>query len=132
MIAGALFLSIKQRPGRLLAGLLAALLIAVAAAAEPSTTFVALQSGAVGLLLVFVAAGLQRAISRRRHAHSVFGEPNRLVTAAGSGSSMNRASGVGSDDPTAIRVRPASTADYVVNAPPAERSSRVTPTPESS
>jgi hypothetical protein len=111
---------------------LAALGVAVAAALDPAVTFLALQSAEVGAVLVLFVPVIQRVVGRRRLAHSVFGEPNRLAAASVSGSSYNRQAGVGSDDPTAVRPRPASTVDVLVAAPPPvpESAGARTPTPK--
>ncbi len=117
MILGGLLLLAVPSRFRLVASAIAALLIAVATASEPSVTILAIQSGAIGAIFVLLAAAIQRYLAHRRPTHSVFASQNRLVAGPASGSSFAREPGVGSDDSTAIRPRVASTVDHGVSAP---------------
>jgi hypothetical protein len=121
LLLGGVFLIVVHPPYRLLAVSVGALAIALAAALYPSLTFLALQSGASGGVLVIIAFALQKFVERHRPAHSVFGPQNRLITAATAGSSLSRpvpGLSAGSDDSTAIRARPASTVDHGVPVRP--------------
>jgi hypothetical protein len=55
---------------------------------------------------------MQRFVHRRQRG-PVFGEASALGGAVPSGSTVSRTVGVGSDDSTAIRVRPTSTVDHL-------------------
>jgi hypothetical protein len=88
-------------------GLLAATML------QPSMTAQLMQSALVGAALTLLGLLIQHLLDRRR-------SPGRSGRESGSGpgasqaeSSQNRALVVGSDDPTAIRVRTPSTLDYV-------------------
>ena len=80
------------------------------------------QSAMLGVLLTMLAALIYWLIERKRPTSRVFGDSSGLSTATSPGSSVSRPSPVGSDDSTAIRIRPTSTVDYIVAAPgmPAE------------
>jgi hypothetical protein len=117
LLIGGLILLVVRPHHRLFVAIGVAFVVAIAATFQPSATFLALQSGVVGGILLIVTSVVQRALVRRRPAHSVFGLPNRLGTAAAAGSSLNRQVSAGSDDSTAIRPRPASTVDHGVAAP---------------
>lgn len=92
----------------------------VAALLHPSVTFLAVQSGMVGLLLTALIVVMQRLVDRRGPRQRVYGEPNSRVSAR-PGSTLSRSVGVGSDDSTAIRVRNSSTLDHISVSPPAPR-----------
>ena len=127
---GRLILAVRPRY-RLLVAVVAAFGAAVAAAFQPSATFLALQSGVMGGVLLILTSVVQRVVARQRPAHSVFGLQNRLGTPSASGSSLNRQVGAGSDDSTAIRSRPASTVDHGVSAPAPVQESESGRTPTS-
>ena len=96
-----------------------ALGLACATLVEPSVTFLVVQSALTGVVLTLLTALMQRQVQRRASA-TVLGEASGRSGArpgAGpAGSSVNYTGSVGSDDSTAIRVRPvvASTADHPV------------------
>jgi hypothetical protein len=105
---------------RLVAMVLIALGVAIAAAVNFPVTLLTVQSAALGVVFTLVAAFVKGLIDRpRRAASAVFGEPGALPSGAAPGSSVSRPSLVGSDDSTAIRVRPASTVDQHPTAAPA-------------
>jgi hypothetical protein len=75
-----------------------------------------------GVVLTLLTAVMHRQVQRRASAR-VFGEagsrPGATVGAGPSGSSVNYTGSVGSDDSTAIRVRPiASTVDHPISGVP--------------
>ncbi len=99
-----------------------ALGLACAAIVEPSVTLLVVQSATTGVVLTLLTALMQRQVQRRASA-TVFGEgsgrPGSRPGAAAPGSSVNYTGSVGSDDSTAIRVRPvASTVDHPVGGTP--------------
>jgi hypothetical protein len=105
---------------RLLAMLLIALGVAVAAAVNFSVTLLTVQSAALGIVFTLVAAFVKGLVDRpRRAASAIFGEPGALPSGSTPGSSVSRPALVGSDDSTAIRVRPSSTVDQHPTAAPA-------------
>jgi hypothetical protein len=91
--------------------------LSVAALTHPSVTFLAVQSGMVGLLLTALVALMQRAVEGRRSA--AYSDPSSRTPSLVPGSSLHHTIGAGSDDSTAIRARPVSTMDYVSAGPPA-------------
>jgi hypothetical protein len=118
LMAGA-FLVLGRRPVPGLAWVAAmGLGLSVAALVHPALTFQALQSGEVGLLLAALVALLHRLVGGRRDGAGVYGDPSGRNAGLVPGSTLSRTPGVGSDDSTAIRVRPVSTMDYVVTAAP--------------
>jgi hypothetical protein len=86
---------------------------------QPSVTFLAVQSAMLGVVLTCLTALMQRQVHRRGFG-TVFGEAGGgLGGAVPSGSTVSRTVGVGSDDSTAIRVRPnATTVDHYTQATP--------------
>jgi hypothetical protein len=118
MVLGLGILVLRWYPARqLTAACLLAMAVAIAAAWEPNTTLLAVQSAVLGLILTVLAALMQR-MQNRRAAPSTVGEVSGLGSALTPGSSLGRWSEPGSDDSTAIRVRPASTVDHIVVARP--------------
>jgi hypothetical protein len=118
VVLGLGILVLRWYPARqLMAACLLAMVVAVAAAMRPNTTLLAAQSAVLGLILTALAALMQR-MQNRRAAPATFGEVGGLGSALTPGSSLNRWSEPGSDDSTAIRVRPASTVDHIVVARP--------------
>jgi hypothetical protein len=106
---------------RLVWPVLVAVALLVGAAVQPSVTFLAIQSGMVGVIFTLLAALMQRLVDRpRRRGAPGFGDASSLTSRPGSapGSSVNRAGGVGSDDSTAIRIRPVSTVDHLPTGSP--------------
>jgi hypothetical protein len=95
-------------------GLLAAALLQPVAAAQ----FV--QSSLMGATLTILGVSIQHLIDRRRSRPLPGREPGSGLGPSRGDSSLNRPAVVGSDDPTAIRVRTPSTMDYVPTslAPP--------------
>jgi hypothetical protein len=100
-------------PPRLVWVGLPALAVAVASLVQPSVTFLVVQSGAIGAALAVLIAVMQRLVEGRRPGPAFYGEPSGRTPVPGSGSGLSRTAGVGSDDSTAIRVRTASTLDYI-------------------
>ncbi|WP_422925377.1 hypothetical protein [Singulisphaera sp. PoT] len=94
-----------------------ALGLSICLALLPSATILALQSAAIGFVFTLVAAVMKRQIERPRPlASTLFGEPAPpSATSALPGSSIRSMGVVGSDESTAIRVRPASTVDHLPN-----------------
>jgi hypothetical protein len=88
-------------------GLVAAVLV------RPSVTFLAIQSAAIGVVLTLVGLSLEGLIERRKSQAAPPRRSSVITSPAGADSSLNRSPDVGSDDSTAIRVRVASTLDYV-------------------
>jgi hypothetical protein len=84
---------------------------------QPSVTFLAVQSAMLGVLLTLLTALMQRLVHRRRP-RPVFGEPGGIGGPVATGSTVSRTVGVGSDDSTAIRVRPSSTVDHHTTGTP--------------
>jgi hypothetical protein len=117
-------------PARLAWAAALALVLAGATAVRPSVTFLAVQSAMIGVAFTLLTALMHRLVHRRRQP-AVFGESSSIATPSGSGLALSRALGVGSDDSTAVRVRPSTTVDHVTTnlaAPPegaTGRSSRV-------
>ncbi len=99
-----------------------ALVLACATLVEPSVTFLVVQSAMTGVILTLLTALMQRQVQRRASA-TLFGEagsrPGARPGAGPAGSSVNYTGSVGSDDSTAIRVRPvSSTVDHPVPGVP--------------
>ncbi len=111
---GVVVLYLRPWP-RMVALLLLALILSVAVSLQPGVTILALQSATIGLLFTLVAAVTKRHVDRPHPmATAVFGDPASPSSTAPPGSSVSRPLGVvGSDDSTAIRVRPASTIDHL-------------------
>jgi len=119
MVLGVGILVLAWYPARkLMAASLMAMAMAAGAAMQPDITLLAVQSAFLGLFLTILAALMQRMQNRRRSRPATFGEASGLASALMPISSLNRWSEPGSDDSTAIRVRPASTVDHVVVARP--------------
>jgi hypothetical protein len=109
-----LFLLLAWRPPFRIAWVASlALILAVATAVESSVTILVLQSSVLGMILTILAVIIRRIEERRRPSDAVFGDPNHLLVSQAAGSTVIRAGGAGSDDSTAIRVRPASTMDHL-------------------
>jgi hypothetical protein len=91
------------------------LLLVMAFAWDPNITLQVIQSGALGVILAMIAAGLQRLVDRKR------GGPVRISEATGSvqaplAPSTASLAMVGSDDSTAIRARaPSSVAPIIIS-----------------
>ncbi len=88
-------------------GLLAAAMLQPGAAAQ------LVQSSVIGAALTILGVSIQHGLDRRRSPTLPAREPASGLGPSRGDSSLNRPSGVGSDDPTAIRVRTPSTMDYV-------------------
>jgi hypothetical protein len=89
----------------------AAACLAATALAHPSSLLLVLQSSLSGVVLTLLGLVIQRLIERPRQGASGGSQPG---SSSGLATAMPAAaSGVGSDDSTAIRVRPSSTMDYV-------------------
>lgn len=116
LAVGGLLILVWRPSARLAAVAVPLLGLAVAALVHPTVTLLAVQSGMVGVVLTALVALMQRLVGRRRYGPGIFGEPNQRNAGAAPGSALSRGVGVGSDDSTAIRVRTASTLDYVVTA----------------
>jgi hypothetical protein len=123
---GAFLILLRPSSPRLAGGAALALLFALATIVEPSVTLLLVQSSMIGFVLTLMTALIQRLINRRRPAR-LFGDPGNLTGAVAAGSTVNRTIGVGSDDSTQIRTRPASsTVDHhgpiASSAPPEHES----------
>lgn len=104
---------------RLVWPVILAIALLVGAAIQPSVTFLAIQSGMIGVVFTLLAALMQRLVDRpRRRGAPGFGEASGLASGPPPGSSVSRTAGVGSDDSTAIRIRPVSTVDHLPTGPP--------------
>ena len=119
LVVGGLLILFRAPAPRLIWLAALALGLSVSTLVQPGVTFLAVQSAMLGVVLTLLTALMQRLVHRRRPA-PVFGEPGGLgggVVPAGS--TVSRTVGVGSDDSTAIRVRPtSSTVDHRANASP--------------
>jgi hypothetical protein len=80
---------------------------------QPSVTFLALQSAVIGAGLTLVGLVIEQVVERSKSLPSFSLRGAANATRAGADSSLTRPIGVGSDDPTAIRVRVPSTLDHV-------------------
>lgn len=118
VLAAGLLVLARRPPPRLIAGSLLVLLFAVGLLVEPSVLILVLQSSLLGFALWISALAMNWAIERSGH-HRTPGDRALIVAPSSSGSSPARPASPGSEDSTAIRVRPAtpsavSTADHVV------------------
>ena len=96
--------------------------LSVATLFHPSVTFLAVQSGMVGLLLTVLLAVMQRLVGGRGPGPAVYVEPgSRAAALVAAGSTMTRVGTVGSDDSTAIRPRPAATSSTMDHVPASPR-----------
>ncbi len=106
---------------------LAALGLLGSALVQPSVAFLAIQSALLGVVLTLLGLVMERLIERSRRAPARDGSA-LVARGPAADSSLDRAAGVGSDDPTAIRVRVPSTLDFVpaaaASAAPLEEPSR--------
>jgi hypothetical protein len=84
-----------------------------AATLRPSLTAQLAQSSLVGASLTLLGLLIEHMIERRRSRTRPGREPGSGIGSAPGESSLNRTPVVGSDDPTAIRVRTPSTLDFV-------------------
>src|SRR5262249_1484960 len=80
---------------------------------QPSVTAQLIQSALVGAMLTLLGLLIQHLLDRRRSPARTGREPASVLGPILGDSSLDRAAIVGSDDPTAIRVRTPSTLDYV-------------------
>jgi hypothetical protein len=113
LAVGAFMILFWHPPLRLAWAAALAVVLAAATAIRPSVTFLVVQSAMIGVVCTLLTLLMDRLVHRRRRPSAVFGESTPLPTPAGS--SLSRALGAGSDDSTAIRVRPSSTVDHVPN-----------------
>jgi hypothetical protein len=126
------FLILVWRPSLRLVWMAALVLgLSVAALLHPSVTLLALQSSMIGLLLTALLALMQQVVERRRGAATVFSQPGAAGASLGPGSTFNRTVGVGSDDSTAIRVRPVATSTMDFASPQSPPASTAPPGPMS-
>lgn len=118
LATGGILIAFRRPSVPLAWGVSLALLLACITLVQPSVTILAVQSAMLGLVLTLLTALMQGLVNRRRLAPA-FGEPGGLATVVPTGSTLNRTIGVGSDDSTAIRVRPISTTvdHYVTGVP---------------
>jgi hypothetical protein len=84
-----------------------------AAMLQPAAAAQLVQSSLMGVVLTVLGLSIQHGLDRRRLRSLRAREPGSGIGPARADSSLNRAPSVGSDDPTAIRVRTPSTLDYV-------------------
>jgi len=106
----AIFTKIRFRTiwlGIAVLGLLAAVLV------QPGVTFLAIQSALIGVVLTIVGLVIEGLIERSKSQWMPARRRSVTIRPAAADSSLNRSASVGSDDPTAIRVRVPSTLDYV-------------------
>jgi hypothetical protein len=111
LAVGAFLILFWRPPFRLAWAVALALVLAAATALSPSVTFLLVQSAMIGVVCTLLTLLMDRLVHRRTRPSAVFGESSSLPTPAGS--SLSRAMSAGSDDSTAIRVRPSSTVDHV-------------------
>jgi hypothetical protein len=108
------FLAIFSRIRFRTAWAIAAVLVLLAAAlVQPSVTAQLMESALVGAALTLLGLLIQHRLDRRRAPARPGREPGSGLGPSPGDSSLNRGLVVGSDDPTAIRVRTPSTVDYV-------------------
>ena len=91
---------------------IAAALVLSATLVEPGVTVLVLQAAALGVVLSLVGFVIERTIERARLRLSPFGRSTPVAGRPLSDSPPKGTAGVGSDDPTAIRVRVPSTVDH--------------------
>lgn len=136
LLIGGLSILVWRPPARFVAIFAPALVLAVVAFVHPSVTWLVVQSGMLGILLTLLIAMMRRIMETRgfRSATSAsHADFNGRAEAAAVGSSVHRGATAGSDDSTAIRVRPISTLDHLpANAPAPAVSSSSTPVAEGS
>ncbi len=111
LVIGFLVIFLKVRFRTIWLGV-AGLAVLAAVLVEPSVTFLALQSAALGAFLTVLGLLIERAIESTnfRSLRAARGGPPAVRSAPDS--SLNRSVGVGSDDSTAIRIRVPSTLDH--------------------
>ncbi len=124
LVAGLLVLS-RRPPPRLTAVLSLMIAFAVVACVDLNVLILILQSSALGVALFLSALAIHWVLERRNPSRPS-GDLGTLVPASSVGSTFDRAPGLGSDDSTAIRVRPitpsaVSTADHIVLSRPLGR-----------
>jgi hypothetical protein len=112
---GALLILYRRPPIRLAWAVALALVLAAATAVRPSVTLLVVQSAMIGIACTLLTALMDRLVHRRSRTPTVFGESSGLASPPDS--SLSHTLGVGSDDSTAIRVRPSSTVDHVSTTP---------------
>ncbi len=105
-----MFARIRFRTAWAVAAVLALL---TAALVQPSATAQLAQSASLGAALTAMGLVIQHLLDRRRSPPVPGRDPSSSLTPALTDSAVNRGAVVGSDDPTAIRVRTPSTMDYV-------------------
>ncbi|MFI5460484.1 MAG: hypothetical protein ACHRXM_34135 [Isosphaerales bacterium] len=106
----AIFTKIRFRTiwlGVAVLGLLAAAFV------QPGVTFLAMQSALIGVVLTIVGLVIEGLIERSKSQWMPARRRSVMISPAAADSSLNRSASVGSDDPTAIRVRVSSTLDFV-------------------
>ena len=119
LVIGFLAIFLKLRFRTLWLGV-AALAVLAAVLVEPSVTFLALQSAALGVALTVVGLLIESVLERTNIRPLRTSRGTRPSTRPATDSSLNRSAGVGSDDSTAIRIRVPSTLDHspvAVDAP---------------
>jgi hypothetical protein len=106
----AIFTRIRFRTiwlGIALLGLLSAVLV------EPSVTFLVIQCASIGVILTILGLLIERLIERSNSRWMPARRPAVMPGLVAADSSLNRSATVGSEDPTAIRVRVPSTLDHL-------------------
>jgi hypothetical protein len=101
--------------------------LSVATLFHPSVTFLAVQSGMVGVVLTALIAAMQWVVERRRPVPALFGDSGTRNPVVTPGSTLSHTVGAGSDDSTAIRPRPNSTMDHVAIVQPTSSSPAALP-----
>jgi hypothetical protein len=122
LAAGAILILVWRPANTVVLAVALALMLAGAAILESSVTVLVIQSAMTGVVLTLLTAMMQRQVQRRASA-TLFGEAGSRsgarASASPTSSSVNYTGSVGSDDSTAIRVRPvSSTVDHPVTGLP--------------
>jgi hypothetical protein len=122
LVVGALLILVRLPVRPLACTAALGLSLACAALVEPSATALAVQSAMIGVVLTALTALMQRQVHRRMSAGAFSDTGGRAGARPGvgsGGSSVNYTGSVGSDESTAIRVRPvSSTVDHPIAATP--------------
>jgi hypothetical protein len=92
--------------------IVAGLALLTAALVQPNTTFLAVQSAFIGIILTLLGLVIQRLHDWMRSPALPGWEPGAVAPQTVTDSSLNRSERIGSDDSTAIRVRVPSTMDF--------------------
>ena len=113
VLAAGVLLLVRWPSGWLVVAPTAALAIAVGAALRPDETLLVVQSSLVGVGLTILAGIVHRLSDRAGPASRIGSSSGRPASSLAGSSSLMGLSMVGSDESTAIRARPGSTAEHV-------------------